>query len=158
MVMNNPSIVEPYMAGSALDGVIVHGGGWGHNVGLSQYGAHGRGRAGQSFLEILKAYYAGVDVGSYPIEIGRAPGGGPPTLRQQFRAPAARGTLVIRPHGLRGLRVHINDMYDLSLGEADLANGVVSVDVSAYLSAGLNGIQYNPVAADGWATATVIVE
>jgi len=75
---------------------------------LEHRGAHGRGRAGQAFIEILKAYYTGVDVGSYPIDIGREPGGGLPTRRQHFAAPTQRGTLVIRPEGLKGLRVHIN--------------------------------------------------
>ena len=58
-VLNNPSLVEPYFTGADLAGVIVWGGGWGHNVGLSQYGAHGRGGAGQRFIEILKAVLHG---------------------------------------------------------------------------------------------------
>ena len=91
---------------------------------------------GQDFVEILKAYYTGVDVGAYPIDIGRQPGTGPPTLRQQFSAPNAEGTLVVRPTDLKGLRVHINETYDLSFDEADLAAGTVSVDVSPYLLPG----------------------
>jgi peptidoglycan hydrolase-like amidase len=84
-VLNNPSLLEPYTnADGTFGGVIAWGGGWGHNVGLSQYGARGRGRAGIGFVDILKAYYTGVDVGSYPIDIGRRPGSGTPTLRQEF--------------------------------------------------------------------------
>ena len=70
--------------------VTVSGGGWGHNLGMSQYGAHGRGKFGQSFIEILQSYYTGVDIGSYPIDIGREPGSGPATLRQEFCAPQGR--------------------------------------------------------------------
>jgi stage II sporulation protein D len=40
--------------------VIVHGRGWGHGVGLGQYGALGRAEDGQSYDEILAAYYAGL--------------------------------------------------------------------------------------------------
>jgi stage II sporulation protein D len=40
--------------------VIVHGRGWGHGVGLGQYGALGRAEDGQSHEEILAAYYAGL--------------------------------------------------------------------------------------------------
>jgi stage II sporulation protein D len=41
--------------------------GYGHRVGMSQYGAYGRARAGQDFKTILKAYYTGVDIVQYSI-------------------------------------------------------------------------------------------
>ena len=158
-VLNNPSVVEPFTnPDGTFGGVNAYGGGWGHNVGLSQFGAHGRGLAGQSFIQILKGYYTGVDIGSYPIDIGREPGSGPPTLRQEFFAPTGRGTLEIRPEGLKGLRVHVNGTYDVSLGETDLAGGVVRLDITPYLQAGTNVIQYNPVGRGGSATVLVIVE
>jgi hypothetical protein len=157
--LNNPSVIEMAKnADGTVSTVTAWGGGWGHNVGLSQYGSNGRAKAGQDFVQILKAYYTGVDVGAYPIDIGREPGGGPPTLRQQFFVPNAQGTLVVRPTGLKGLRVHINETYDISFNEAELAAGMVSVDVSPYLVAGLNTIQYNPVGHDGEATVTVVIE
>jgi peptidoglycan hydrolase-like amidase len=158
-VLTNPSLLETYTnVDGSFAGVIASGGGWGHNVGMSQYGAHGRGRAGQSFLQILKAYYTGVDVGSYPIDIGRQPGTGSPTLRQRFVSPSGGGTLVVRPQGLKGLRVHINDTDDLVLDEEDLAAEVVSIDVTPYLQPGENVVQYNPVGREGMATVLVVVE
>jgi peptidoglycan hydrolase-like amidase len=157
--LNNPSAFDVIENGDGtVNRLIVYGGGWGHNLGMSQYGAHGRGKAGQSFLEILKAYYTSVDIGSYPIDIGRSPGTGAPTLRQEFVAPNALGTLEIRATGLKGLRVHLNELYDLSFDEATLAAGVVRVDVSSYLLAGTNVIQYNPVGANGSATVNVVVQ
>lgn len=157
--LNNPSSID---VSRNLDGTVievrVYGGGWGHNLGMSQYGAHGRGKYGQRFIEILKAYYTGVDIGSYPIDIGREPGSGPPTLRQEFVAPNALGTLQIRAsQELKGLRVHINGVYDLAFDEAALVSGLVSVDVSPYLVPGLNVIQYNPVGRLGGATVNVVV-
>jgi len=157
--LNNPSAID---VSKNLDGsvsqVMVYGGGWGHNLGMSQYGAHGRGKHGQLFIDILKAYYTGVDIGSYPIDIGREPGSGSPTLRQEFFAPNALGTLQIRPQGgLKGLRVHINELHDLSFDEAALASDLVSLDLSSYLVPGLNVIQYNPVGREGGATVNVVV-
>jgi len=38
------------------------GAGWGHGVGMCQWGAEGRARAGQSATEILQAYYPGTEV------------------------------------------------------------------------------------------------
>ena len=157
--LTNPSILEPYNnPDGTFGGVIAYGGGWGHNTGMSQYGGHGRALAGQTFLQILKAYYTGVDVGSYPIDIGREPGSGPPTLRQQFYTSSAMGSLVVRSDGLKKLVVHINDTYDLVLNEEQLAAGTVTVDISAYLVPGLNTIQYSPVGRDGTATVQVVIE
>lgn len=157
-VLNNPSSLD---VAKNPDGTVslvtVYGGGWGHNLGMSQYGAHGRGKSGQTFIEVLKAYYTGVEIGSYPIDIGREPGSGPPVLQQQFFAPSQAGTLEIRPVDLEGLRVHINGLYDLRFDAAELAADVVSVDVSPYLVPGLNVIQYNPVGRSGSATVNVVV-
>ena len=44
--------------------VYLYGGGWGHNVGLCQYGALGRALEGQTYKEILGHYYAGTEVES----------------------------------------------------------------------------------------------
>ena len=43
---------------------IFYGGGWGHAVGFCQSGAMGRALKGQSYAEILRAYYTGVEIGS----------------------------------------------------------------------------------------------
>ena len=157
-VLNSPSAIDVAVNADGTAGnLTVYGGGWGHNLGMSQYGAHGRGKSGQSFIEILQAYYTGVDIGSFPIDIGREPGERP-TLRQEFVAPTAQGTLQIRATGdLQGLRVHLNGLHDLSFDAATLAAGVVEVDVSPYLVSGLNVIQYNPLGRFGSATVNVVV-
>lgn len=43
--------------------VTITGGGWGHGIGMSQYGAYGRAQNGRSAAEILKHYYRGIAVG-----------------------------------------------------------------------------------------------
>ena len=138
--------------------VTVYGGGWGHNLGMSQYGAHGRGKLGQHFIEILQAYYTGVDIGSYPIDIGRDPGEGPPTLRQEFVAPQTAGDTRNSRDRSKGLRVHINELYDLSFDAAELAAPMSSASISrSFSSPALNVIQYNPVGSYGCATVSVVV-
>lgn len=47
----------------ALERIIVHGNGYGHGVGMCQWGAIGRARAGQDFRTILHTYYPGTTVG-----------------------------------------------------------------------------------------------
>ena len=42
---------------------VFHGGGWGHGVGMCQSGAMGRADAGQTFDQIIKAYFKGTELG-----------------------------------------------------------------------------------------------
>ncbi len=42
---------------------LIAGSGWGHNVGMSQYGAKAMAELGFTYDEILKFYFTGVDVG-----------------------------------------------------------------------------------------------
>lgn len=44
--------------------VTITGGGWGHGIGMSQYGAYGRALKGRTASEILEHYYTGAEVGS----------------------------------------------------------------------------------------------
>jgi stage II sporulation protein D len=56
--------------------VEVRGRGWGHGVGMSQWGAHGLARRGSSYEEILAHYYPGTELVSRPgprgIDVGIA--------------------------------------------------------------------------------------
>jgi stage II sporulation protein D len=46
--------------------VTIQGNGWGHGLGMSQYGALGLAKQGYNYQDILKYYYTGVEIsGSY---------------------------------------------------------------------------------------------
>nr|PZN37906.1 MAG: hypothetical protein DIU70_11785 [Bacillota bacterium] len=49
----------------AGDVVVVRGGGWGHGVGLSQWGARGLAEQGKTYTEILTHFYRGTRVEPY---------------------------------------------------------------------------------------------
>jgi len=49
-------------ARGTLSGLVVRGSGYGHGIGMCQWGAIGRARAGQDFREILRTYYPGTVV------------------------------------------------------------------------------------------------
>ena len=51
----------PSTPGEAL--FVVSGRGWGHGVGMSQYGAYGQANAGRTYDEILAHYYTGTAIG-----------------------------------------------------------------------------------------------
>jgi stage II sporulation protein D len=65
-------------------GIEIDGRGWGHGVGLCQFGAHGMALHGATCEEILKHYYTGVTLGPAP----------PPAAAS---APAPRRRLSHRP-------------------------------------------------------------
>lgn len=51
------SVLPSQSAHAADPNIVFEGSGWGHGVGLSQYGAYGRAVAGHGYEEILAAYY-----------------------------------------------------------------------------------------------------
>jgi SpoIID/LytB domain protein len=57
-------------SGDAGRSFHVEGGGWGHGVGMSQYGAYGRAQQGQSAEQILNFYYSGTQVQTLPMPSG----------------------------------------------------------------------------------------
>lgn len=156
--LTNPAMVETVSTGGIVESVISTGGGWGHNVGMSQYGSHGRGLAGQTFLQILRTYYQGVDVGSFPVTLGDNSKNNQPTPPQTFYAPNALGTLVVRSTPeLRGLTVQINQ-YQVTIPPLQLASGLFTMDISPYLTTGLNTITYTPLGRSGSSTANVNIQ
>jgi SpoIID/LytB domain protein len=48
---------------------VLAGGGWGHGVGMSQWGAFGQAKAGRGFEQILATYYRGTEFGSAPAAL-----------------------------------------------------------------------------------------
>lgn len=53
-------------ASASITRVVLRGNGYGHGVGMCQWGAIGRARAGQSARAILRTYFPGTTLGSVP--------------------------------------------------------------------------------------------
>jgi len=85
-----PSTAFGMKAASVPGYVMIEGRGWGHGVGMSQFGALGKARRGLDARRILAAYYAGLT----PVE--SAPGQLPETLRVEI---AAASTLDLGGQG-----------------------------------------------------------
>jgi stage II sporulation protein D (peptidoglycan lytic transglycosylase) len=54
--------LHPEYQADTLARLVAAGAGWGHGVGLCQWGAVGRARAGQSYDQILSAYFPGTKI------------------------------------------------------------------------------------------------
>lgn len=88
------------------DRYVFRGGGYGHGVGMSQYGALGQARAGRTYRDILAYYFVGTEVqtpGGLPAPVlvasSSAPEAGTPAaavprepsaLRTRYQPPTAR--------------------------------------------------------------------
>lgn len=76
------------------------GRGWGHGVGMSQWGAHGLAQRGASYLDILEHYYTGVDVAPYEgpeaIEVGVAWARSEVAVTGSFELVDGRGRTLVR--------------------------------------------------------------
>jgi stage II sporulation protein D len=75
---------------------VITGRGWGHGVGMSQWGAHGFARRGHDYRRILTHYYRGTTIGRAPVAKVRVLlAGSKPTLTvssaAQFRVRDATG-------------------------------------------------------------------
>lgn len=63
-ILNSSMILDldAHSDGRGVTELTIRGGGWGHGVGMCQMGAMGRARAGQSYRQILQAYYTGTKI------------------------------------------------------------------------------------------------
>src|SRR5438094_3663 len=59
------ALAQPVPAGAAT--FVVTGHGWGHGVGLSQYGAYGYAQKGVGYEEIVLHYFTGTELGAAPV-------------------------------------------------------------------------------------------
>lgn len=85
---------------AAADDLVIDGRGWGHGVGLSQYGAYGYAlREGRDFRWILGHYYTGTALGSAPPSRMRV-------LLRRTRAPKVCDATALRD--ARGRRVRLS--------------------------------------------------
>ncbi len=86
-------------AAAAADDIVIDGRGWGHGIGLSQYGAYGFAlRDGRDHESILRHYYTGTTV-------SRAPAARMRVLLQQTRTPRVCGATRLRDAAGRSVRL-----------------------------------------------------
>jgi stage II sporulation protein D len=83
---------------------VVTGGGWGHGVGMSQWGALGQARAGRTHAQILATYYSGTKLSSTAprtVRVLVVPSAKALTVgsEQPVRARDAAGAVVELPAG-----------------------------------------------------------
>lgn len=130
---------------NCADKFIITGGGFGHGVGMSQYGAGYMAQNGMGFDEILKHYYSGIVLGTMKKEVAY----NPYSLKYKtdfYYAPNLGNyeLYIENPKKVQDLTFSINSkVYNLD-GEKYNSTTLV-VDITKYLENGLNSIVFEPL-------------
>ena len=128
-----------------LISVKAYGGGFGHGVGMSQYGAGFMGNELHlSYDKILQHYYTGVTLGTKPVIISSDPS--QLMVTQHFYAPYKKAKIVIdNKYYVTKLMADINgEMHTFDLPPALLgANRFTEIDISKYIKHGKNTIVFS---------------
>ena len=113
-----PVAVQQKPAAEPVVALSVKGRGWGHGVGLSQWGAYGFAQHGSTYQEILAHYYR-------ETELGRIPG--PNQIRVLLVGGAAK--VDIASQAAYSVEDANGESYDLPAGPLSLTNGLrIKVD------------------------------
>lgn len=120
--------------------ITAYGGGYGHGVGMSQYGAGFMAtELGFSYEKILKHYYTDITLATKPIILSASD----KVIRQNFYTPNKHAELIVdNKYKLSYFLVNINGkekQIDLS---KSFFNRVQRVDISKHLQKGKNTIIY----------------
>lgn len=120
--------------------VIAYGGGFGHGVGMSQFGAGAMNQAGYSYGEIIQHYFQNTAITTYPIVLSCKDGND--TAVQTFYAKYKKASLVVEnKFQFTKMTVVINGQ-ELSLELVPSLFRVEKFDLTPYLKDGENRITY----------------
>ncbi len=124
--------------------IVAFGGGFGHGVGMSQYGAGYMGSVlGRSFDQILKRYYTGISVSTIPVIISAHESQN--VVTQAFYANKKKAFLIINnKFRVSKINMKINGVdvsFELDKNLLPLDN-VFKIDISRYIRKGENVITF----------------
>lgn len=131
-----------YDTDKKLNKIVAYGGGFGHGVGMSQFGAGFMGTSlHKSFDKILKRYYTGITISTIPLILSEDEA--QKIVTQQFFAPYNKAILVVdNKYQIKEFNANINGK-DVA---CELATSIVPfnrmcrIDISSYIKRGENKV------------------
>lgn len=117
------------------------GGGLGHGVGMSQYGAGFMSKNGYTFDQIIQHYYDGVSIGTMPTVVTLST----PSLRQEFFSPSEKADLIIENYQNIDKFNFVINSNKISLDKTYLPQGKIRMPLEGYIKKGLNEIIFCPL-------------
>ena len=127
-----------------LNKVVAYGGGFGHGVGMSQYGAGFMSTSlHKSFEKILKRYYTGITISTCPVIISS--NDSQKEITQTFFAPKKKAALVVdNKYQVPRIKAVINGKEEIFELEKSLlpTNRIDRIDISEYIKTGENTVTF----------------
>ena len=121
----------------------IFGGGFGHGVGMSQYGASYMSGRGYSFEQILQRYYTDIAIGTWPIYM--ASEYAMPPIKQVFSSPKGKADLLIENfEAIENFDFMINSQ-KIALKRKDLQYEKIRIPLDKFVNKGINEIIYYPL-------------
>ena len=119
--------------------IVIKGGGFGHGVGMSQYGAgYMATKLNQPYYNIIRHYYTDVNLGTAPITVCGE------EVKQTFWAPIGRAQIVIKDSTAGKLAVMINGKALEFPVTKMIFQKDFRIDISRYIEDGENTIVFYP--------------
>lgn len=133
-----------YDTNKKLNKIIIYGGGYGHGVGMSQYGAGFMSTSlHKSFDKILKRYYTGITISTIPLILSSD--ASQCNVTQNFYATETKAMLTVdNKYNIGEFSANINGR-DVAF---ELANSIVPIhrvsriDISSYIKRGRNTVTF----------------
>lgn len=133
-----------YDANKKLTKIVAYGGGFGHGVGMSQYGAGFMSTSlHKSFDKILQRYYAGITISTVPVILSADEA--QKIVVQQFFAPQKKAIVVVdNKYQIKEFNANINGtdvVFELATSIVPF-NRISRIDISSYIKQGKNIITF----------------
>lgn len=121
-----------------VQSIMIYGGGFGHGVGMSQFGAgYMSTKLKQPYYNILRHYYTDISLGTVPVTVSGE------DVKQTFWAPIGRAQIVVTDTSAPKLAVMINGKeHEFSLAKPIL-HREHRIDISRFVDDGFNTITFH---------------
>ena len=119
----------------------LYGGGFGHGVGMSQYGASYMAARGNNFSRILQHYYTDIAIGTIPVILYAESSAKP--LKQDFYSPDGTAVLWMENEGVFPVKLKINGKEFLIDEKIDCITKK-AINISSYVRQGANSVIFYP--------------
>ena len=132
-------VCDSYIDENGNTKIKFTGGGYGHGVGMSQFGAGKMGKKGYKFVDILEHYYSDTTVGTLPVKLTTEYGKN--ISKQSFFVSSGLQADVVFSNitGLEKINMYINGQ-EVKTEFGSFFNKKTNFDISRYLKTGKNTI------------------
>lgn len=122
-----------------VNSIKAFGGGYGHGVGMSQFGAgYMATKLNQPYYNILRHYYTGINLGTMPVTVCGE------EVKQTFWAPIGRAQIIIKDTNAAKIAVMINGKnYEFPVSKS-VFQKECKIDISRYIDDGFNTVVFYP--------------